>query len=62
VYFVYCDLAAAKAARLSSVSVDPAFGRVSYTQYEALYARQPGKKVWYLFIDETFQIVGGSAP
>lgn len=37
-------------------SVDPAFGRVSYTQYEALYARQRGKKVWYLFIDETFPI------
>ena len=32
------------------------FGRVSYTQYEALYARQRGKKVWYLFIDETFPI------
>jgi tetratricopeptide (TPR) repeat protein len=37
-------------------SVDPAFGRVSYTQYEALYARQRGKKVWYLFIDENFPI------
>jgi tetratricopeptide (TPR) repeat protein len=35
---------------------DPLFGRVSYTQYEALYARQRGKKVWYLFIDETFPI------
>lgn len=35
-------------------SVDPQFGRVSYTQYEALYARQRGKKVWYLFIDEQF--------
>jgi tetratricopeptide (TPR) repeat protein len=35
---------------------DPQFGRVSYTQYEALYARQRGKKVWYLFIDETFPI------
>jgi hypothetical protein len=33
---------------------DPQFGRVSYTQYEALYARSRGKKVWYLFIDETF--------
>src|SRR5207253_1340408 len=32
------------------------FGRVSYTQYEALYARKRGKKVWYLFIDETFPI------
>jgi hypothetical protein len=37
-------------------AADPAFGRVSYTQYEALYARQRGKKVWYLFIDETFPI------
>ncbi len=35
---------------------DPRFGRVSYTQYEALYARQRGKKVWYLFIDETFPV------
>lgn len=30
------------------------FGRVSYTQYEALYGRQQGIKVWYLFIDEKF--------
>ena len=35
---------------------DPQFGRVSYTQYEALYARSKGKKVWYLFIDETYPI------
>lgn len=34
---------------------DPEFGRVSYTQYEALYARKCGKKVWYLFVDETFR-------
>jgi hypothetical protein len=33
---------------------DEQFGRVSYTQYEALYARRRGKKVWYLFIDENF--------
>ena len=33
---------------------DEQFGRVSYTQYEAQYARQRGKKVWYLFIDENF--------
>ncbi len=33
---------------------DEQFGRVSYTQYEALYARDRGKKVWYLFIDENF--------
>src|SRR5205823_4339729 len=35
---------------------DEKFGRVSYTQYEALYARERDKKVWYLFIDETFPI------
>jgi hypothetical protein len=35
---------------------DKEFGRVSYTQYEALYARQRGRKVWYLFIDESFPI------
>jgi tetratricopeptide (TPR) repeat protein len=35
---------------------DEKFGRVSYTQYEALYARQRGKKVWYLFIDERFPV------
>jgi tetratricopeptide (TPR) repeat protein len=33
---------------------DEKFGRVSYTQYEALYAREQGKKVWYLFTDEHF--------
>ena len=37
-------------------TVDDAFGRVSYTQFEALYARQSGMKVWYLFIDEHFPI------
>src|SRR3954467_11057839 len=35
---------------------DPEFGRVSYTQYEALYARKKGKKVWYLFMDESFPV------
>ena len=35
-------------------AADGPFGRVSYTQYEALYARQRGKKVWYLFIDNNF--------
>jgi hypothetical protein len=35
---------------------DAEFGRVSYTQYEALYARKKGKKVWYLFMDESFPI------
>src|SRR3954451_15082566 len=38
------------------VTPDEQFGRVSYTQYEALYARDREKKVWYLFIDETFPI------
>lgn len=39
------------------------FGRVSFTQYEALYARKCGKKVWYLFIDERFPIDSrGSEP
>ena len=33
---------------------DERFGRVSYTQYEALYARMRGKKVWYLFLDDHF--------
>ena len=33
---------------------DEQFGRVSYTQYEALYARSREKKVWYLFLDESF--------
>lgn len=33
---------------------DEKFGRVSYTQFEALYARERGKKVWYLFIGENF--------
>jgi hypothetical protein len=33
---------------------DVEFGRVSYTQFEALHARRRGKKVWYLFIDEGF--------
>ena len=34
--------------------IDQQFGRVSYTQYEALYALSKGKKVWYLFLDEGF--------
>jgi tetratricopeptide (TPR) repeat protein len=33
---------------------DEQFGRVSYTQYEALYARQQKRKVWYLILDEDF--------
>jgi tetratricopeptide (TPR) repeat protein len=35
-------------------SIDQQFGRVSYTQYEALYALRKGKKVWYLFLDDNF--------
>lgn len=33
---------------------DEQSGRVSYTQYEALYARQRGKKVWYLILERDF--------
>ena len=35
-------------------SIDEQFGRISYTQYEALYAGGKGKKIWYLFLDESF--------
>lgn len=35
---------------------DPEFGPVSYTQYEALYARKRGLKVWYLQIEGTFPV------
>ena len=34
--------------------IEEQFGRLSYTQYEALYAGSKGKKVWYLFLDESF--------
>ena len=37
-----------------SPKIDERFGRVSYTQFEALYALSKGKKVWYLFLDENF--------
>jgi hypothetical protein len=33
---------------------DKQFGRVSYTQYEALYAKSRGIKVWYMLLDDTF--------
>jgi hypothetical protein len=33
---------------------DADWGRVSYTQYEALYARHRGKKVWYLLLQDNF--------
>jgi tetratricopeptide (TPR) repeat protein len=35
-------------------SIDEQFGRVSYTQYEALYAVSKGKRVWYLFLEGNF--------
>jgi tetratricopeptide (TPR) repeat protein len=34
--------------------MDAHFGRVSYTQYEALYAQQQGRKVWRLLLDDAF--------
>jgi tetratricopeptide (TPR) repeat protein len=37
-------------------AADDRFGRVSYTQYEALYASSRGKRVWYLFLDESFPV------
>jgi tetratricopeptide (TPR) repeat protein len=37
-------------------SIDEQFGRVSYTQFEALYAASKNKKVWYLFLDARFPI------
>ena len=33
---------------------DEQFGRVSYTQYEALYGKERGKRVWYMILDENF--------
>jgi hypothetical protein len=35
-------------------TIDQQFGRVSYTQYEALYAKERGKKVWYLLLGPDF--------
>jgi len=35
---------------------DEEFGRVSYTQYEALYAKKRRKRVWYLFLDDGFPV------
>ena len=35
---------------------DEQFGRVSYTQYEALYTISKGRKVWYLFLDDQFPV------
>lgn len=36
-------------------NVDADFGRVSYTQFEFLYARQRGKKTWLIFAGEACQ-------
>ncbi len=36
--------------------MDSEFGRVSYTQFEALYAEKKGKRVWYLIVDDTFPV------
>jgi hypothetical protein len=33
---------------------DQQFGRVSYTQYEALYALSKRKRIWYLLLDQAF--------
>lgn len=33
-------------------TLEPEFGRVSYTQFEFLYARARGKKTWLIFADE----------
>lgn len=35
-------------------ALDEQFGRVSYAQYEALYARHVKKKIWYLILHEDF--------
>ena len=34
---------------------DADFGQVSYTQYEALYARQQGKPVWYILLGDAHE-------
>jgi hypothetical protein len=34
--------------------IDEQFGRISYAQYEVLFARQQKKKVWYLIIEPEF--------
>ena len=33
-------------------TADPEFGRVSYTQYEFLYAGQRGKKTWFVVLGD----------
>ncbi len=34
--------------------IDPEFGRVSYTQFEFLYARRRAKRTWVLFMEECY--------
>lgn len=44
-------------------TADPQFGPCSYTQYEALYARQQRKPVYYIFTDDAHPTDGcGCAP
>lgn len=33
-------------------TVDPEFGRISYTQFELVYAQQAGKKTWIVFAED----------
>ena len=35
---------------------DPEFGRVSYTQFEFLYARKKGKRTWVFFAEEGYPL------
>jgi hypothetical protein len=35
--------------------VDPDYGRISYTQFEFLYARHRGKKTWVIVIGEDYR-------
>ena len=35
---------------------DEEFGRVSYTQYEALYAKKQGKQLWIFVLDEDYPV------
>ena len=36
--------------------VDPDYGRVSYTQFEFLYAQKQGKKTWVIVIGKDFEL------
>jgi tetratricopeptide (TPR) repeat protein len=37
-------------------SPDAEFGRVSYTQYDLMYAQKTGKKTWIVFVEDGFPI------